>query len=127
LFVLEALGGIVKAILATALLVGFSSFTAAHAEREILDPGTAVAKVVTAHRPSVATEIMWPAPSIVVSTVSTKKEDALSSTAIAAPVRPAAAPMPAIVAARSAGSTVVRWRTLIDDECIGNRSKRCPP
>jgi hypothetical protein len=82
LFVLEAHGGIVKAVLATALLVGFSSFTAAHAEREILDPGTAVAKVVTAHRPSLASEIMWPAPSIVVSTVSTKKEDALSSTAI---------------------------------------------
>jgi hypothetical protein len=31
-----------KMLLATALLVGFSAFTAAHAEWEILDAGTAV-------------------------------------------------------------------------------------
>jgi hypothetical protein len=31
-----------KTLLATALLLGLSSFTAAHAEWEILDPGTAV-------------------------------------------------------------------------------------
>ena len=34
-----------KTLLATALLLGLSSFTAAHAEWEILDPGTAVATV----------------------------------------------------------------------------------
>ena len=37
-----------KALLATTLLLGLSSFTAAHAEWEILDPGTAVAADVTA-------------------------------------------------------------------------------
>jgi hypothetical protein len=31
-----------KPLLATALLIGLSAFTAAHAEWEILDPGTAV-------------------------------------------------------------------------------------
>jgi hypothetical protein len=46
------LEGIVKALLATTLLLGLSSFTAAHAEWEILDPGTAVASNLTAPAPA---------------------------------------------------------------------------
>jgi hypothetical protein len=60
-----------KAILATALLLSLSSFTA-HAEWEILDPGTAVATDARAPAPivTVATD---PAPSVTVSNVGTTK------------------------------------------------------
>jgi hypothetical protein len=65
-----------KALLATALLLGLSSFTAAHAEWEILDPGTAVAPNYTAsaHAASVVAApamsvVTAPAPSVAVPTV----------------------------------------------------------
>jgi hypothetical protein len=41
-----------KALLATTLMLGLSSFTAAHAEWEILDPGTAVAPNFTVSAPA---------------------------------------------------------------------------
>jgi hypothetical protein len=60
-----------KAILATALLLGLSSFTA-HAEWEILDPGTAVATDARALAPTV-TVTTDAAPSVTVSNVGTTK------------------------------------------------------
>jgi hypothetical protein len=58
-----------KAILATALLLGLSSFTA-HAEWEILDPGTTVATDARAPAPTV-TVTTDAAPSVTVSNVGT--------------------------------------------------------
>jgi hypothetical protein len=67
----SSLGEIVKVILATALLLGFSSFTA-HAEWEILDAGTAVATDARAPAPTV-TVATDPASSVTVSNVGTTK------------------------------------------------------
>ena len=64
-----------KALLATALLLGLSPFTPAHAEWEILDPGTAVLpnyaasasapRVVAAPVPATSV-VTAPAPSVAV-------------------------------------------------------------
>jgi hypothetical protein len=53
--------------LASALLLGFSPFTAAHAEWEILDPGTAVLPNYTASAPAMSV-VTAPAPSVAVPT-----------------------------------------------------------
>jgi hypothetical protein len=61
-----------KALLATTLLLGLSSFTPAHAEWEILDPGTAVAPNFTVPAPApVATVVTAPATTVAVPTVAT--------------------------------------------------------
>jgi hypothetical protein len=66
-----------KALLASAVLLGLSSFTAAHAEWEILEPGTAVLPNYTASAPATsvvaasapATSVVTaPAPSVAVPT-----------------------------------------------------------
>jgi hypothetical protein len=68
------LEAIMKALLATTLLLGLSSFTAARAEWEMLDPGTAVAPNFTAPVPAPAPAtivVTAPAPTVAAPTVAT--------------------------------------------------------
>jgi hypothetical protein len=61
-----------KALLATALLLGLSSFAPAHAEWEMLDPGTAVAPNFTAPAPAPAPSVVTaPAPTVAAPPVAT--------------------------------------------------------